>query len=291
MKHSAFNRIAVVVLMTTLMGAGFQLLGWAQVGPPDPSSRPQPPQEQGSLNTLADSLKKLLKKDGAEKTAPAKAAEPAQTDAKKGVIWMHAPEATVPSPASPTPAASPQQPASAQEPTAPQAPSRPPLLTPTRADTEIAPPQVSEDSPPPKLIHIDNPQNPLGIADARNKLSSCGKLVTGSQWDQAQQCLSPLRQWLIDSTEGHISLYKALNEIPSARTQAELEKQLGLQFAVLRDEAIFQMGKVYVSKKEYQKAMKELVEVVKSQPRSEIGHQSYEMLQKIGFTEKLQLAE
>ncbi|HEY9745451.1 MAG TPA: hypothetical protein V6C99_04470, partial [Oculatellaceae cyanobacterium] len=82
-----------------------------------------------------------------------------------------------------------------------------------------------------------------------------------------------------------------LNQLPSARAQAELEKTLALEFAQLRDRAMVELAKVYIAEKEYSKAVKELTEVVKSQPRSKVGLRSYEMLQEIGFTEKLQLAQ
>ena len=54
---------------------------------------------------------------------------------------------------------------------------------------------------------------------------------------------------------------------------------------------MMETAKVYISEKEYTKAVKELADVVKSQPRSKLGLRSYEILQEIGFTEKLQLTQ
>lgn len=175
----------------------------------------------------------------------------------------------------------------------PSMPKSPPLLTPqTGPEAEIAEPEISEESPPPvKLVQVDNPSNALGFRHAENRLKACVDLMSNEKYEAADTCLTTVRRWLVDATEGHINLYKTLNKVPSARAQAELEKQLALKFATLRDQALFRSGQLYVIKNEPQKATRELVEVVKSQPRSDMGVKAYEMLQSIGFTEKLQLVE
>jgi hypothetical protein len=168
-----------------------------------------------------------------------------------------------------------------------------PLLTqPPLTNAKIETPQVDSENPP-VLSHpkLDDPTNPLGFADAENKLKRLIQLNDAKRFAEAKVGLAPLRQWLIDLTEAHIGLYKTLNQIPSAKGQAELEKELALQFAQLRDRTMMEMARVYIADKDYGKAVKELAEVVKSQPKSRVGLRSYEMLQEIGFTEKLQLAQ
>jgi hypothetical protein len=176
---------------------------------------------------------------------------------------------------------------------APEEVKRPPMLTqPPLENAKIDPPQVDIENPPvmshPKL---DDPNNPLGLVDAQNRLKRLIALVDGSRFSEVKPAMGQLRQYLVDVTEAHIGLYKTLNQIPSARGQAELEKTLALEFAQLRDRAMVEMAKIYIAEKEYPKAVKELAEVVKSQPKSKLGLHSYELLQEIGFTEKLQLTQ
>jgi hypothetical protein len=179
-----------------------------------------------------------------------------------------------------------------QEPEKPTAPARPPLISqPPLQNVKVAEPVVSQENPPVKLVTLDNPHNPLGFADAENRLNQIDALIKDNQLTQARNLLTPLKQWLVDSTEAHLGLHKALGNVSSARAQSELEKQLALQFALMRDKAMFLMGSINVKESNYKTAIKDLTEVIKSQPRSEMGLKSYQMLQEIGFTEKLQLTE
>lgn len=249
--------------------------GWAfaQVGPQAPAS--QQPQSQGMVqDKVVNGISKLFnkkKKDDAEATAPT----PDDGNAKPVVL-------------SPDEAAR-LKPVKPSE----QVYKRPPMLTqPELTSVKIEPAQVDPENPP-VFNHpmLDDPNNPLGFTDAENRLRAVSTKIEANQIGEARSHLVPLRQWLIDSTEAHIKLYQVLQTVPSAKAQAELEKQLALEFAQLRDHSMLEMGKVYIAEKDYGKAVKELIEVIKSQPRSKIGIQSYELLQEIGFTQKLQLAQ
>ena len=138
---------------------------------------------------------------------------------------------------------------------------------------------------------IDDPSNPLGITTSAQKLDHSADLIDKQRYVEATKMLTPLKEWLVDATEVHINLYKTLKEIPSAQVQSELEKQLALQFAVLRDKAFFQLGLVAIGQKDYNLAIKHLSRVVQSQPRSPMGAKAYEVLQTIGFTERVQLRD
>jgi hypothetical protein len=122
-------------------------------------------------------------------------------------------------------------------------------------------------------------------------MSRCTAHVAANRFVEAQACLSPVKDWLIQATEAHINLNKSLTKVRTARAQAELEKQLALNFAVLRDEAFYQQAKIMVAQNRPKEAIKLLVGVVESQPRNQLGVKSYELLQSIGFTERLQLVE
>lgn len=146
--------------------------------------------------------------------------------------------------------------------------------------------------PPDKtFVAIDDPKNPLGITVSAEKLNKSAQLISQKKYKEASATLNPLKDWLTDATEAHINIYKTLKTLPSAQVQAELEKQLALQFAVLRDKAFFQIGMLSIGQNDYPNAIKNLSRVIQSQPRSAMGAQAYEVLQKIGFTEKIQLRE
>jgi len=245
----------------------------AQIGPQAPP--PKPPME----NHVGKALSKWLK---GTKNQETQANKPNRSLTKDDNLIMNSDQ---------------QQAAPMKPEQAPAAPmtsiQHPPLLVqPPLSNAKIDQTVVDSENPP-ALNHpkLDDPNNPLGFADAEVKLKRLSLLVEAKRFNEAKPGLMQLRQSLVDLTEAHIGLYKTLNQVPSAKGQAELEKELALEFAQLRDRAMLETAKVYISEREYTKAVKELSDVVKSQPRSKLGLRSYEILQEIGFTEKLQITQ
>jgi len=170
---------------------------------------------------------------------------------------------------------------------------RPPLITPPPfGEAHIETPKIDTKNPP-NLSHprLDDPHNPLGFRDSELKLKHYIDLISAHRYAEARPGIMSLKQFLTDLTEAHIGLYKTLNQVASARAQAELEKELALQFAQLRDRAVVEAARVHIAEKDYDHAIKELADVVKSQPRTRLGLHAYELLQEIGFTEKLQIRQ
>lgn len=265
------RHLALALALSLLLG-GPWFAGAQTVGPMQPQTQAEMPPSK-----VVDTLTKFFgkKKEGETEAA----AENGGAEKPKVV----APEDGT------KPGMQPAQP----EQEAPAQYKRPPMLNqPELTNVKIENPQVDPENPPvynhPRL---DDPTNPLGFTDAENRLRNVMTLIENNRIYEAKSSLVPLRQWLVDSTEAHINLYKVLNTVSSAKAQAELEKQLALEFAQLRDQSMLEMGKIYIAEKEYHKAVKELTEVIKSQPRSQLGIRSYELLQEIGFTQKLQLTQ
>lgn len=178
----------------------------------------------------------------------------------------------------------------AAEQTKKAAPKRPPLLAqPPLQKVDIAAPVMHEANPPQQLPALDNPTNPYSITAAQEKLNQSAQLIANGQYAAAETHISQLQPWLVDSTEAHIGLYKALSKLPSAQVQSELEKQVALEFAKMRDTATYQRARIHQARKQDIDAIKLYVDVVKSQPSSQLGLQAYEHLQTMGFTQKLQL--
>lgn len=267
LSKTAAQGLSVLLATTLFISTGLLCGAMAQIGPQPPQKRPAPP------NPVTKAITKFVK---SKKTT------------EEGEEESEASESSKPGASSGKPVVSSPMDIPKEGPMA-----HPPLLNqPPLTNAKIEEPQVDASNPP-ILTHpkLDDPTNPLGLMDAQLRLKKYAGMVDAKRFDEAKPGLLQLRQFLVDLTEAHIGLYKTLNQLPSARGQAELEKELALQFAQLRDRAMMETAKVYISEKEYSRAVKELTEVVKSQPRSKMGLRSYEMLQEIGFTEKLQLTQ
>jgi hypothetical protein len=148
-----------------------------------------------------------------------------------------------------------------------------------------------ENAPLPVLKKVDDPKNPLGLMMAKNQLNHIEMLMSGNHWLEADKELTTLKPWLIEATERHIELYKILSRVPSGRVQGEFEKRLALEFAKMRDKALFDSGKIAIQVGQPKRAVRDLIEVVQSQSRTDMGVKAYKLLQEIGFTEELQLIE
>lgn len=278
LKKTATRSLGLVLATSIILASALQLHAQAQIGPQPPEQKP--PME----NSVGKALKKMLQNKKA--TEPAEEAAPPKINRNitpdDNLIMGGQPQVTSPS------ATRPKQPSETES-----AIKHPPLLVQPPLNNARIETTVLDSENPPVLSHpkLDDPTNPLGFADAEIKLKRFSQLVDQKRFMEARPGLMQLRQCLVDLTEAHIGLYKTLNQLPSARGQAELEKELALEFAQLRDRAMLETAKIYISEREYTKAVKELADVVKSQPRSKLGLRSYEMLQEIGFTEKLQLTQ
>jgi hypothetical protein len=150
---------------------------------------------------------------------------------------------------------------------------------------------ASENAPLPVLKKVDDPKNPLGLMAAKNQLNHVELLMGDKRWLEADKELSTLKPWLIEATERHIELYKILTRVPSGRVQGEFEKRLALEFAKMRDKALFNSGRIAMQIGNPKRAVRDLIEVIQSQSRTEMGVQAYKLLQEVGFTEELQLIE
>lgn len=260
--------------ITLMLAAGICLTvlspALAQIGPQQPDAKPETHQSPGEFaKNVQGSLKKLF--------TPQPSADDQAKDTAKSPDDSDNGDDAAAADSTPKPQPKPFQ--------------RPPLISqPAEPMASIDDPQMDQKNPPIVKVRLVDPNNPLGLTDATNRLDTIDKLITQNHIEEARTQLPSLQQWLVDCTEAHINLYKTLNKLPSARTQAELERQLALEFALLRDRAIFLDGKIDVADKNYKQAVKQFIQVVQSEPQSKIGIQAYEALQDIGFTEKLHLA-
>ncbi|MCK7470056.1 MAG: hypothetical protein MZU95_04055 [Desulfomicrobium escambiense] len=151
--------------------------------------------------------------------------------------------------------------------------------------------ETKPETKPAQLNALSDPNNILGITSAENKINNCYDLIKQNKLQEARNIIEPSVEWLTNATEYHTNLYKALKDIDTAKAQAELERDLALKFALLRDQALYQLALLYIEEKKTQKAVEKLVNVVRSQPRTQLGFSAYQVLQEIGFTSKVQLPQ
>ena len=153
-----------------------------------------------------------------------------------------------------------------------------------------AQPKVEELKGTPKAKSlVADPKNKLGLAYPYIQLEKSKELLKKKDIAGAKVIVEPIAKWLTDLTEYHIQLFKKLNNIDTAKNQAQVEKKLALDAALLRDKAFYQLALKYLGENKEKEAVKYFIEVIKSQPKTELGMKSYEILQQIGFTEKVRL--
>ncbi|MFN8615159.1 MAG: hypothetical protein U0003_04525 [Vampirovibrionales bacterium] len=295
------------LLSVMAVGAVCNVMVWAQgIGPDNPADRPKPPVNPSATKVKEAFDKFFAKKEPLDPNAPIEtevvevrkgAGIPGLGDTVKVVRQKQVKPADV-LPEEETALVEDAidsleniNAATGQSKT-PAAPSRPPLIQqPPLQHAQVLPPQVSATNPPLKMPALDKPENPYGLVAAQNRLNRTALLIQEGKASEAKPEVLALKDWLTEATEAHIALYKALSKIPSAQVQSELEKQVALEFATMRDKAYYQLAKIHLVQNNPREATKLLVEVVKSQPGSPVGIESYEALQAMGFTQKLQLVE
>jgi hypothetical protein len=301
-KPTPLNTLLATTLLTaTLVLTATPVLspnGFAQgIGPYNPADRPKPPENPNGAK-VKETFNKWFKP---EKLDPNLPIETEVVEVRKGAgipgsgdtIKIVRKKQTKPEPTlAEEEAAVEAALTDAAEEAEAKKPTRQPLIQqPPLRNAQVMAPEASETSPPLKMPTLDKLDNPYGLASAQNRLNHTALLIQQGKVMEAKPELLSLKEWVTEATESHIGLYKALSKIPSAQVQAELEKQVALEFATMRDKTYYQLAKINLAQNNPREATKLLVEVVKSQPSSAVGVEAYETLQAMGFTQKMQLIE
>jgi len=127
-------------------------------------------------------------------------------------------------------------------------------------------------------------KNPLGSAYAENSIKKTESYIKSTNYSAARQTLDSVNQWVSDSAEYHTDLFRTLKKIDNADAQANIERDLAIKFATMRDKILFLQAQIYIHNGQKREAVDNLVDIVNSQPNSELGFQAYKTLQDIGFT-------
>ncbi len=160
---------------------------------------------------------------------------------------------------------------------------KPQLTQPQQQPTRPAQP-----SEPKTTTSIPVRKLPLSIEALDSKLSKSIELINLKNFIKAEQTLDPLVKWLTDSTEYHILLLNTLKDQQDAQYQAEMERAYAIKSALLRDKAIYYYAIALMKQQKNEEAARNFILVVQSQPKSKLGFDSYQKLQELGFTQKIQ---
>lgn len=126
--------------------------------------------------------------------------------------------------------------------------------------------------------------NPVGTAYAENSIKKAESFIKSNNFASAKQMLEQVAGWVSAAAEYHTDLFRTLKKLENADAQANIERELAIKFATMRDKISFLQAQVYIHSGQKRNAVENLVDVVKSQPDSELGFQAYRLLQDIGFT-------
>lgn len=127
-------------------------------------------------------------------------------------------------------------------------------------------------------------KNQLGTIYAENSIKKAEYSIKSNNFSAAKQTIDSVNQWISDAAEYHTDLFKTLKKIENADAQASIERDLAIKFATMRDKILFLQAQVFIHDGQKKNAVENLVNVVKSQPTSELGFQAYKILRDIGFT-------
>ena len=132
----------------------------------------------------------------------------------------------------------------------------------------------------------DDPKNTLGLIYSIKQIEQASTLLKDGKTEDAEKLLLGVKNWLTDASENHYKLFQTFSKNQKKTKSAKLEKAHALDFANARDRCYFLLEKKYISQKKIKDAVMLLVEIVSSQPDTEIGNSAYKLLQEIKFSDK-----
>ena len=159
------------------------------------------------------------------------------------------------------------------------------LPTYCQSETKTTPPPTKT---PPKNIDpqaTTTEKSSLSLRYAEKKIEEASKLFQKGDLDQAYKVLFPITEWLTQATQLHYELFQVLSKHTQTATTSKVEKIQALDFGQLRDRSYFLLANIYISQNKLQEAVNILAEVIKSQPDSELGLESYKKLQEVNFSD------
>ena len=131
---------------------------------------------------------------------------------------------------------------------------------------------------------ITDAKNTLGTTYSENSIKKAEDFIKSNNYAAAKQTVDSVSQWVSDAAEYHTALFKTLKKVENSDVQANIERDLAIKFATMRDKLLFLQAQIFIHSGQKREAVDNLSAVVNSQPTSELGFKAYKLLQNIGFT-------
>lgn len=133
---------------------------------------------------------------------------------------------------------------------------------------------------------LEDPSNQLGLIYWARKLEEATSLLKQEKIQEAEKILISTKEWLTDATEYHYNLFQSLSKNPKNINLSKIERAHAFDYGQIRDQSSYLLAQAYIKQNKLKEGVKLLVEIIKSQPDSELGHNAYKTLQDIKFSDK-----
>jgi predicted nucleic acid-binding protein len=135
----------------------------------------------------------------------------------------------------------------------------------------------------------EDTKNELGLIYSAKKLEEANNLIKENKYPEAEKLIIPIKEWLTESTEMHYSVYQIYNKQDKHTSQeyGKVERAHAIDFGQLRDQSYYLLAKVYIAQNKIKDAARLLVFIIKSEPNTGLGKESYKLLQDIRFSDRI----
>jgi len=135
----------------------------------------------------------------------------------------------------------------------------------------------------------EDTKNELGLIYSAKKLEEANNLIKENKYQEAEKLITPIKEWLTESTEMHYSVYQIFNKQDKHTSQeyGKVERAHAIDFGQLRDQSYYLLAKVYIAQNKIKDAARLLVFIIKSEPNTGLGKESYKLLQDIKFSDRI----
>jgi len=134
-------------------------------------------------------------------------------------------------------------------------------------------------------------QLPLTAEEARIKIEELSNRLAVSRPGEVKDNIFNLCEWLQECADAHWKMYQSFDKLPGTKVQAKQEKETALKFSRLKNRARLLKADLFIKENRYPEALGPLVEIVTSEPTTDLGQAAYKRLIDMGFSDQVSSLE
>lgn len=134
-------------------------------------------------------------------------------------------------------------------------------------------------------------QLPLTAEEARIKIEEMSNRLAVSRPSDVKDNIFNLCEWLQECADAHWKMYQSFDKLPGTKVQAKQEKETAIKFSRLKNRARLLKADVFIKEGRYPEALGPLVEIVTSEPTTDLGQAAYKRLTDMGFSDQISSLE